>query len=556
MRVESGPDGVQVTVDGRRLTSPRPREGQERRLPAVPDDQTLYLIESPLAGYGLEQFRRRLPPSSSILAVELHPALRAFAHHPETDFHVAAGLSRADDAASAVATCRRLLPRTGIRRVTRIALSGGAHLLRRDYDEVADAVTACVHRFWRNRGTQIALTRRWMANLARNALVDSVPPTALAVGRYSAALLIGAGPSLDLHRELVRQIAAGRAAIAIVALDTALPALASLGIRPDAVVSMDAQLANARDLLPWRWDGVDLLADVTCHPGIVRRFDARRRSLFASEFHEFSDGDLQALVAGIPAIPPLGSVAPAAIHILTHALGMGRIALVGVDFHYRAPQTHAVMSAIDRTVRRARTRLQWPDGNDDALLRPRTTASARDGSRIDADRVLADHAERTAELIAVLHREPGGCRIAALPGNGLDLGCPTVAPADVVTFLSGSPDGTEPAVRGAAVARHGSPRPLGGTPETDASLIRKRRAAALERIVARLRSQEARLESSSFTILDAGLDFVALDMPQWPLMMTRHEWLAAQHGRLLRSVRDYRRRFSRSAAGISPPARP
>ena len=116
------------------------------------------------------------------------------------------------------------------------------------------------------------------------------------------AVLIGAGPSLDtdiklLEEELQRAAAenasnfshAPTEAIsrpAIVAIDTALPALAARRIPVDCVFAMDAQLANAADLVPWGWYNSVLIADISAHPSIVRTFAPTRRILFSTRFSD------------------------------------------------------------------------------------------------------------------------------------------------------------------------------------------------------------------------------------------------------------------------------
>jgi hypothetical protein len=65
----------------------------------------------------------------------------------------------------------------------------------------------------------------------------------------------------------------------------------------------------------------------------------------------------------------------------------------------------------------------------------------------------------------------------------------------------------------------------------------------LQALLRRLRSEEERLlHTDGPTIIDSGLDFVLVDLPQWPLMTLSPDWMRLHRLRILRSVRDYRRR--------------
>jgi hypothetical protein len=73
---------------------------------------------------------------------------------------------------------------------------------------------------------------------------------------------------------------------------------------------------------------------------------------------------------------------------------------------------------------------------------------------------------------------------------------------------------------------------------------------ALEHLRERLIAQEAVLADAARPLfLDSGLDFVIADLPQWPLMMLRREWVELHRARVLRAVRDYRRRLDASILG-------
>ncbi|MFW5827059.1 MAG: hypothetical protein ACOCU4_03150, partial [Alkalispirochaeta sp.] len=78
----------------------------------------------------------------------------------------------------------------------------------------------------------------------------------------------------------------------------------------------------------------------------------------------------------------------------------------------------------------------------------------------------------------------------------------------------------------------------------DRQLSAGTRTEALHALLRRLRTQEDRLQTDGHPpILDSGLDFVLVDLPQWPLMTLSPQWMSLHRLRILRSVRDYRRRI-------------
>ena len=542
VEIVTGPRGPVVHADGRPLTGPDPSASIRRRLP-VPTEiapQTLVILCSPLHGDAVNEWLARVPETCAVLAVELDDDLDRVTRpwHPPASsrrFVYATGTS------AAVAAGERLIRTTGLRRVSTVYLSGGARLHRDGYLRLEEQLMDSAMRFWQNRGTEIRLLRRWMSNVVRNATLAGLPVDALRGRVPRRAVLVGAGPSLEdhlgeLHRLFPAHGRRQRADVSLVALDTALPTLAAAGVTPDMVVAMDGQLANAADLLPWRWENTAFLLDATVHFSVPRRVRADRRFWFVSRFSEnalFRDPELAELLAGFPVLPPRGSVAPAALHLLTERLGVRAVFCVGIDFWYRPPKTHARMSPGDRAVRRCTSRLTHRDGHDRVLARPWRTVTLRDGSVRPGDAVLADQARLVRQSV---ERLPGSFFHAA-GAAGLTIGSdafPGDTPVTRWLELESS----------APVAGDAPPAP-GRDPDDDTAAAR--RLATLRALVLRLTDQESRLaDPAAAAYLDAGLDCAVMDLPQWPLMTLRRDWIELHRPRILRAVRDLRRRAERA----------
>ncbi|WP_018526687.1 6-hydroxymethylpterin diphosphokinase MptE-like protein [Alkalispirochaeta alkalica] len=549
LQLDPTPSGVVISLGGRRLNSRDAASSFLRRFPDPLPEQALVVVFSPLLGEGLPQLLERLPPTTVLLLVEFEQALFTLGKHRLSKFTHRGCLQfpRVSTPEEALREAQRLVEGRGLRRIVGVHATGGSRLHAGAYARLEEALREVVQRFWSNRGTQIRLGRRWVTNLLANACLDQTPLHDLTRSVPSSrAVLLGAGCDLENRLEVVRTL--HDRGVPLVALDTALPALAEAGIEPALIVAMDGQLANALDLLPWRWNRVKLIADLTVHPAIPRRFPPAQRSFFASRFAEgsfFSSDSTSQVLEGIPLAHPRGSVAPAAMELLVRTLGVRTLLAVGIDFHYRLPRTHARLTAGDRLMRKNMTRLLRRDGNHEYVLRPRKEVLLRTGERIRGDAILADQALQMRHATAELQREVPGLAVLCLNDQGLDTGARLVSAREALEQLA--PDRSRPAANQAV---QNQPKRTLQPPERLDRALQIRRAA-LEELLLRLRRQEEHLD-----FLDSGLAFVLLDLPQWPLLTTRRDWAELHRGGILRSTRDYRRRLERilSAPSLRSPS--
>ena len=525
MKLEVGNDGS-VYRDGRPL-QPRDVAAALLRRAAPLQAQTLYIVASPVSGRGMRELAQRIDPQSAIVAVEFDRdvarvtrSLRACdSTDPVVHF----------DRDSALAAIRREVERRGIRRVRELSAGRAAADHAAAYRELARAATAIIRRHWSNRATELVLGRRWLCNLVRNLALPCRQPVQLAAALAARPMiLVGAGPSLELALD---EIARQRRVCSVVAIDTALPRLAAAGIRPDLIVSMDAQLANARDFSPWRWQECSILYDMTVHTSVPRRFAPERRFAFVSRFRDLALFENRALFADTAVLPPLGSVAPAALYAVAHFVRPVAILMAGVDFWYRAPLTHARGTAPAQQIDRIRDRLHARDGNDAVLARPMVGVTLRDGAGHAAgDAILATQALYMRDAVRLVVDQ--GCRVFHLRSPGLDLG--TIGCASVAEYVTAARRG------GATTRRH-------ETGSSTGRLGAQRRRRALVELGERVDAQIEALAHRSRTF-DAGLDFALLTLPQWPALTLRQRWWLLHRGTVQRSLLDYRNAIERALA--------
>jgi len=397
-------------------------------------ERCLYVIPSPLLGYGLDVLAGRIPESSRILALETSqelfglccPSVSAdLLNHPRITW------ARLDDIESLHAVVREI----GLwrfRRIRRVDLNAGADLDAARYSEFLRFLHSDLENYWRNRHALGRFGRHWirhlLANLADIAMSEDVfrPITDYVVP--GIPVVVGAGPSLDAGIPFLRD---NRSRLTVLAADTALPALLGSGIRPDAVVVLETQSWNLLDFHGAIGSGIPVMADITAYPGTLRGTGGPCY-LFSSTFADLNALDrLETAGARPPSIPALGSVGLAAVDIALSSPAP-TVLVTGLDFCYAPAQSHARGSSVHRWQTYRRRRLEPHPGFERAMGRPRTEARSADGRRVTTDAVLSSYADLFRDRFAA------SGRLRILEPGGIDLGVPMIS-ASEAAGLSPSP---------------------------------------------------------------------------------------------------------------------
>lgn len=531
--------GKTVTFRGRRLSAADPRAGSIRKIPSPHKPRHAFIFVSPLHGYGLFDFLKSLPSSSAAFFLELEPNLSSIYSEPDCEVPEIVSAETPEAAFSSLRERFRLDVRyRGIRTLSIHRITAGYQLHREKYEELRDILLRDMQDVWRNRATEMVLGRRWLGNLFRNLVSVAGDTSALDLHRELRewVILIGAGPSLD-HTlpEALSWIKAGRDLLTVAAIDTALPVLAEYDLKPDIVFAMDSQLANTSDFTPWRWDSVALVADATVHHAIPTHFHSSRRYWFVSQFapiipldRYFSGG------TETPLLPPLGSVAAAAIRILNeNARRSGyprNLILLGLDFQMLPGKTHARMAPFHRRDLASHNRFSPLGCNRSLLKRPTTPGDDRTGVTTRFDTILLHQAALLKEQVHAARRSI----TVYSAGEGAEIGA-----------LTWSEESWKKPIEGGAspLRRDVSPSsPIGSS------------TIELENLRFRLQECEALLTAS---IADSKPDAkalcpeeiwdpVILDFPDLGELNTQPSLRESQYPRILASIRDLRRRLTRS----------
>jgi hypothetical protein len=449
--------GLSVSYRGRQLYSMREPAALPRRVAAACDrgPARLHLVPSPLLWHGVPELLASMGPGSALLCVEADPALAdlARAHMPpelSSDPRLAfIECSRPEEAIEAA------LRLGSFRACVLCALSGGASLARDLYARMAALLGAELEASWRNGAALMVLGDRWARNILDNvaALPEIAPAPLPRLG--GAAIVCGAGPSLEAVLPLV---ARHRDRLAVLACDTALGTLLGAGIEPDLVVCLEGQSHNLADFTPLGSRPTSLAADLSSHPATFRALRGPKHlSLVRITRSPFLDRLGAALAeAGIPAaaMPPLGSVGVHAV-ALARMAASGPLFAAGLDFSFERGKTHArgCPSLLAEELRLDRL-TRWP-GQYGASFRDRTMvlegSGGPGGGRL-SDPILLSYA-------AVLAQGRGREPLYDLRGGGPDIGGRPLGLAGAEELLAALPPRHAPARARGGDRDEGGPSP-------------------------------------------------------------------------------------------------
>jgi hypothetical protein len=236
-----------------------------------------------------------------------------------------------------------------------IRLRGGFSLFKKYYSNIESLFRSFMSGMLSDLLTRFAFESLWMKNI-----IDAVPHI---IGKRSIdalkgalkkkpALVLGAGPSLSSQLEKIEKL---YKSVYIIAVDTALEPLLTVGIAPDLVVTLDAQFYNTLDfhysfIKASDTTGSILVADLMAYPKIIRLWGGplyfSKTSTNDGTNHD-SHPLISVLEESFGSIGDLrcgGSVATSAIDLALH-LGASPILLAGCDFAYTGYATHVSSSS-------------------------------------------------------------------------------------------------------------------------------------------------------------------------------------------------------------------
>jgi hypothetical protein len=430
--------GVYVFYRGKTLLSrvdpvKQTERAVEAALPLA--GRTLYMLPSPLLGYGIPLLMENLPPDSALLCVEADSALAALARK----YIDALKTSRSDgmrfiqtkNPSAAAAFVRKVWGQRRFRRVEVLRLTGGWQLNAEVYEAELAMLRRVIATEWSNAMTLSKLGRLYIRNAIRNLslLADRPGVEKLSFG-CRPMFVLGAGPSLDDFLDNVERNPPPESC-AVICADTALRPLKERNIKPDLVVALEAQHWNLRDFSgmgDWR---VPVAMDMSALPS-VNGVLGGENYLFWTRWTELSIFERISALKILPMeLPPLGSVGLSALS-LALTLGTGPIFTAGIDFSFTVDKYHCRGSPShgEALLRHTRFGGLYPSA---AAFRAQEVTGALKNDALKSDPVMKNYRDLFEAEFA------GSGRVFAISGRGLPLGVETLSYEAALSSMWKSP---------------------------------------------------------------------------------------------------------------------
>lgn len=517
-RLSATSRGYTIYYKERYLLSPRDAQGGcERVVEALPlKENTLYVVASPLFGYGLPRLAARLPKGAALLCVELDPLLYHASVAEFCDF-CKEGSSLpylcAPSPEEVINFVRATWGPRRFRRVELLRITAGWQIRPAGYQEIVRLLEESIALDWFNAMTLTRLGRRYARNFIHNLalLPQSHDARSLSWGNVPV-LLCGAGPSLDetlssLVHVLPSLKEKKQRPFKILCVDTALRTLLLYGIIPDLVVVQEAQWWNLRDFVGIQDEDFAFLLDLCSLPTVPRLSVFKKAPLYLFYtpwtslrfFSRLSNRNLLPLQ-----VPPLGSVGLTML-ALARQISTGPLFVAGLDFSYTVEQFHCKGAPGFLESHYRLTRFVSPIQGEKSF-REKSRSLAHPFLALRTDPALLQYQQLCVRQFS---HHPA---IFDLRPWGLDLGFPRRTIAEFVALLSeemadsGEKPGGVPQISGSS--------PPFSWARREVELCLQDEKKALERIVGLLQGTEDASPGELEQLL-SDLDYLWAHFPEW-----------------------------------------
>lgn len=417
--VETG-KGLSISYKNKSLYSKyNPQNSNNKYLENIKlQDKTIYIIPSPLLGYGLSIVKERLPSSSIILQIEIDPLLHKISKNQKCIYLTTKGFDFIQVLQS--------IDFSQFKKCDLIRLNGGYDLYRDKYNRLLKILLNYQHNYWKNRYTSTKMGQLWIKNCLKNidTLHNSYPFEELKSDK--PIVVVGAGESLESTLGLLKE---NRESVFILSVDTALQSLLEVDIKPDAVLALEAQYYNLPDFYGAKNLNIDLIYDLSSYPGVLKNLMGKR-FLVATKF---SNSALLNRVVDEKLVnkllPPLGSVGITAIY-LAMEITKNSIFLTGLDFAYKLGKTHSRGTPYHLTSLINSTKTNPGDNFGQCLKRPLTRRVNKIGEVVESDNILYEYSLHAKELLEGLDN------IYDLTTTGMDIGVTRVNNQEFLDIIS------------------------------------------------------------------------------------------------------------------------
>lgn len=369
----------------------------------VLNDLTIYILPSPLLGYGLEEIRQHIPKTSLLITIEADQNL-----YNLSDIDDLCLVSKGFD----ILTLYNKIDFSRYKRCELIKLNGGYDLNKEIYDRIYRVLLNQLQNYWRNRLTLTKMGQLWIKNTLTNLKTIKNSKELTELKTEKPVVVIGAGESVE---SVLNTLKGNREFLYLLCVDTALQILLEADIMPNAVLALEAQYYNLPDFYGSKNLEIDLIYDLSSYPGVIKTLNGNKYYTLT----DFSDSSLikrikeNGLIS--KTLPPMGSVGITALYTAL-LITDNYVFTCGLDFSYTLGKTHSRGTPYHIT-----SLIQWNRKNPGytiggCLKRPLVKKKNKIGVLENSDNILYDYSLQAKELLY-------NCdRIFDITKKGMDLG--------------------------------------------------------------------------------------------------------------------------------------
>lgn len=352
---------------------------------------TLVVICSPLLWYGIEKLKSLVPENCEIIALENDENLFELAMQNNS---ANVPLFKLNEGEKIDLFVRNICKGGSIKRALKIDFSAGVNFSKEKFDFTLNAISEIIATFWKNRITLVKFGRLFSKNFLRNiARLEYSKTLEDAAKTVSKPLLVlGAGEGLDS----LPYSSFSPSDFFIIAVDAALSPLLARNITPDAVVTMESQLAIEKAFLDAKNKNILLFADLCARPEATKILGGNI-IWFATKYADgtfFDNLKKENVIRNF--IEPMGSVGLAATYIALKLRSSSSVPVfvAGLDFSYSIGTTHAKGTMALKQHFINSSRLLPIENYDASFSMAAQTVISKSGKKICSTKILLQYAKQ------------------------------------------------------------------------------------------------------------------------------------------------------------------
>lgn len=352
---------------------------------------TLIIACSPLLWYGIEKLKSLLPENCEIIALENDENLFELAMQNDS---AGIPLFKLNEGEKIDSYVRSICKGGSIKRALKIDFSAGVNFSKEKFDFTVNAISEIIATFWKNRITLVKFGRlfskNFLRNIARLEYTKTLEDVAKTVSK--PLLVLGAGEGLDT----LSYSSFSPNDFFIITVDAALSPLLARNITPDAVVTMESQIAIEKTFLGAKNKNILLFADLCARPEATKILGGNI-IWFATKYADgtfFDNLKKENVIKNF--IEPMGSVGLAATYIALKLRSNSSVPVfvAGLDFSYSIGTTHAkgTMALKQRFINSSR--LLPIENYDASFSMAAQTVISKNGKKICSTKILLQYAQQ------------------------------------------------------------------------------------------------------------------------------------------------------------------